>query len=79
MAVADCLTFSHLRNSPNNTHWTNLDMALLKHFKITESMAFEFRAEAYNVFNHTQWWRCGRFRVRRREPGREQQYPELPV
>jgi hypothetical protein len=43
------------RNSLNNTHWTNFDMALFKHFKVTESVAFEFRAEAFNVFNHTQW------------------------
>jgi hypothetical protein len=43
------------RNSLNNTHWTNFDMALFKHFKITESMSFEFRAEAFNIFNHTQW------------------------
>ncbi len=43
------------RNGLNNTHWTNFDMALFKHFKITESMGFEFRAEAFNVFNHTQW------------------------
>jgi len=43
------------RNSLNNTHWTNFDMALFKHFKITERMSFEFRAEAFNIFNHTQW------------------------
>jgi hypothetical protein len=43
------------RNSLNNTHWTNFDMALFKHFKFTERMSFEFRAEAFNVFNHTQW------------------------
>jgi hypothetical protein len=50
------LTFGDTaRNSLNNTHWTNFDMALFKHFKITERMAFEFRAEAFNVFNHTQW------------------------
>jgi hypothetical protein len=30
-------------------------MALFKHFKVTESISFEFRAEAFNVFNHTQW------------------------
>jgi hypothetical protein len=30
-------------------------MALFKHFKITESMGFEFRAEAFNIFNHTEW------------------------
>ncbi len=50
------LTFGDTgRNSLSNTHWTNFDMALFKHFKITEKMGFEFRAEAYNVFNHTQW------------------------
>ena len=30
-------------------------MALFKHFKFTETAAFEFRAEAFNIFNHTQW------------------------
>ena len=30
-------------------------MALLKHFDITESKYFEFRAEAFNVFNHTEF------------------------
>ena len=50
------LTFGDAgRNSLNNTHWTNFDMALFKHFKFTERMSFEFRAEAFNVFNHTQW------------------------
>ena len=50
------LTFGDAaRNSLNNTHWTNFDMALFKHFKFTETTAFEFRAEAFNVFNHTQW------------------------
>jgi Carboxypeptidase regulatory-like domain/TonB-dependent Receptor Plug Domain len=43
------------RNSLNNTHWTNFDMALFKHFRINERMNIEFRAEAFNIFNHTQW------------------------
>jgi hypothetical protein len=42
------------RNSLRNPHRTNFDMSLFKHFAITEHMRFEFRAEAFNVFNHTQ-------------------------
>jgi hypothetical protein len=30
-------------------------MALIKHFTVTESKYFEFRAEAFNVFNHTEF------------------------
>jgi hypothetical protein len=30
-------------------------MALFKHFAITERVGFEFRAEAYNIFNHREW------------------------
>jgi hypothetical protein len=30
-------------------------MAVFKHFAIHESVALEFRAEAFNVFNHTEW------------------------
>jgi hypothetical protein len=30
-------------------------MALFKHFAITENVGFEFRAEAFNVFNHTEF------------------------
>jgi len=43
------------RNSARNPGRENFDMALFKHFALKESMAFEFRAEAFNVFNHTQW------------------------
>jgi hypothetical protein len=32
----------------------NFDLALLKGTKITESMQAQFRAEAFNVFNHPQ-------------------------
>jgi hypothetical protein len=33
----------------------NFDMALLKETKITESTQLQFRAEAFNVFNHAQF------------------------
>ncbi len=49
------LTFGDAgRNSLTNPKRTNFDMALFKTFAIKESMHFEFRAEAFNVFNHTQ-------------------------
>jgi len=43
------------RNSVRNPGRTNFDMAMFKRFAIKESMAFEFRAEAFNVFNHVEW------------------------
>jgi hypothetical protein len=50
------LTFGDAgRNILVNPRRTNFDMALFKHFAIKESLAFEFRAEAFNVFNHTEW------------------------
>jgi hypothetical protein len=36
-------------------HRTQFDMGLFKTFPIHEDMHFEFRTEAFNVFNHTQW------------------------
>jgi len=50
------LTFGNAgRNILRNPWRTNFDMALLKHFAITESKYFEFRAEAFNVFNHREY------------------------
>jgi hypothetical protein len=50
------LTFGEAgRNFLNNPGRLNFDAALLKHFKIRESSDLEFRAEAFNVFNHTQF------------------------
>ncbi|MGA9813476.1 MAG: carboxypeptidase regulatory-like domain-containing protein, partial [Terriglobales bacterium] len=43
------------RNILNNPNRLNFDWALFKHIKIREQMGFEFRAEAFNVFNHTEW------------------------
>jgi hypothetical protein len=34
-------------------------MALFKHFTIKEKTAIEFRAEGFNVFNHTEWLPIG--------------------
>jgi Carboxypeptidase regulatory-like domain/TonB-dependent Receptor Plug Domain len=50
------LTFgSTNRNSLSNPRRTNFDMALFKHFAVTERVGFEFRAEAFNIFNHTEF------------------------
>ncbi len=44
------------RNLLNNPARTNWDMGLFKHFPLkSETRAVEFRAEAFNVLNHTQW------------------------
>jgi hypothetical protein len=43
------------RNILNLPSRTNFDMGLFKSFVVNEDMHFEFRAEAFNVFNHTQW------------------------
>ena len=50
------LTFGDAgRNFLNNPRRTNFDVSLLKHFKLRESGDLEFRAEAFNVLNHTQF------------------------
>jgi Carboxypeptidase regulatory-like domain len=55
-AVPRGLTFGDSgRNSLRNPDRVNFDMALLKHFAVTERTSLEFRVEAFNVFNHTQW------------------------
>ncbi|HKW25704.1 MAG TPA: TonB-dependent receptor [Terriglobales bacterium] len=43
------------RNFLRNPNYTNFDMALFKHFTIHEQIALEFRAEAFNIFNHTNF------------------------
>jgi hypothetical protein len=43
----------NILNSPARTNW---DVGLFKHFPLkSETRAIEFRAEAFNVLNHTQW------------------------
>ena len=50
------LTFGNAgRNLLNIPMFWNFDTGLFKHFFVTEGRYFEFRAEAFNVFNHTQW------------------------
>jgi hypothetical protein len=50
------LTFGNAgRNYLNNPSRLNFDMSLLKHFPIHEGSEIEFRAEAFNIFNHTQF------------------------
>ena len=50
------LTFGDAgRNFLNNPSRLNFDMSVLKHFPIREGSEVEFRAEAFNVFNHTQF------------------------
>ncbi len=43
------------RNALNIPHRTQFDMGLFKYFQVRESKSFEFRAEGFNIFNHTQW------------------------
>ena len=55
-ATPTALTFGDSgRNSLNNPDFINFNMAVFKHFTIKESTAIEFRCEAFNVFNHTEW------------------------
>jgi len=50
------LTFGDAgRNFLNNPHRINFDMSLLKNFKVNEGSNLEFRFEAFNVFNHTEF------------------------
>ncbi len=54
------LTFGNAgRNSLRNPGFNNWNLALFKHLRVAESKAFEFRAEAFNVFNHTEWGPLG--------------------
>jgi hypothetical protein len=50
------LTFGDCgRNSLSNPRRTNFNVSLLKHFKVFGERDIEFRAEAFNLFNHTQF------------------------
>jgi len=62
-AAPQGLTFgTGQRNILNNPSRTNFDMGLHKKFLLpgeSELRYFEFRAEAFNVFNHTEWLPLG--------------------
>jgi hypothetical protein len=50
------LTFGNApRNLLTNPRRTNFDMSLFKHFAFGDKLNVEFRAEAFNVFNHTEY------------------------
>ena len=55
-ALPQGLTFGNAgRNDVRNPSRLNFDMGVFKHFAIKENMGLEFRAEAFNIFNHTQF------------------------
>jgi Carboxypeptidase regulatory-like domain/TonB-dependent Receptor Plug Domain len=55
-AAPQGLTYGNAgRNVLNLPAHTNFDMGLFKNFAVHEQTHFEFRAEAFNIFNHTQW------------------------
>jgi hypothetical protein len=55
-AVPTGLTFGDSgRNALREPGRTNFDVGLFKRFLVTESKAFEFRWENFNVFNHPQF------------------------
>jgi hypothetical protein len=50
------LTFGNCgRNSLHNPSRTNFNLSLLKHFTVFGERDIEFRAEGFNIFNHTQF------------------------
>ena len=54
---------TYRRNSLTGPGRTNLDLSLEKATPITERMKLAFRAEAFNLFNHTQFKNPGSTRV----------------
>jgi hypothetical protein len=50
------LTFGNAgRDILTNPRQTNFDVGLFKHFPVHDRMSIEFRIEAFNVLNHTEW------------------------
>jgi hypothetical protein len=42
-------------NTVNSPAYTNLDASFFKEFQVYEDVHFQFRAEAFNVLNHTEF------------------------
>ena len=53
-------TFGRIGNAPRTIccgpHISNTDFALLKTIQLSEAMRVDFRAELFNIFNHTQFF-----------------------
>ena len=47
------------RNSVYGPGQGNFDMALSRHFKVTERLKMEFRADFFNILNHGNWSSIG--------------------
>jgi hypothetical protein len=43
------------RNNLRGPHYSNFDIALIKHFPVTEAVHLELRADAFNAFNHANF------------------------
>jgi hypothetical protein len=43
------------RNNLRGPRFSDFDMGLIKHFPVTEQVHMEFRADAFNAFNHTNF------------------------
>ncbi|MBO0724370.1 MAG: TonB-dependent receptor [Blastocatellia bacterium] len=44
------------RNFLRGPGFTNFDLSLFKDFRFTERLKLQYRAEFFNIFNHTQWF-----------------------
>lgn len=47
------------RGVVNGPGFSRIDLGIFRNFKIKEDMDFQFRAEAFNVLNHTNWQAVG--------------------
>jgi hypothetical protein len=48
-------TTQYVRNIIHNPGFNNSNVGLFKKFQINETMGVQFRAQAFNVFNHPNW------------------------